>query len=279
MSIAQCTELPDIVRRSGGGCIHQAWTIGKEDRRFFLKTSGCEQSSVYRAEADGLNQLRAALKHSAPIRVPEVLGHFSGEAFSCLVLEFIEMSHAGDETALADGLVKLHRNTANSFGLEYDNTIGSTPQSNKPCDSWLIFFKTRRLEPQLEWAREHGFVFSGVDRLLDEIEGFFPDYQPTPSLLHGDLWGGNVGYDARGVPVIFDPAIYYGDREADLAFTEVFGGFSRRFYESYREKWPLSTGYAKRKDLYNLYHMLNHVNLFGASYADSVESLIHRLIH
>jgi len=145
---------------------------------------------------------------------------------------------------------------------------------------WIAFYRAWRLRPQFELARHNaaprGLLRQG-ERLLERLEAFFPGYHPMPSLLHGDLWGGNHGY-ADGVPVLFDPAVYYGDREVDLAMTELFGGYPADFYAAYREAWPLDPGYRVRKPLYNLYHVLNHFNLFGGGYAAQAEAMVRRLL-
>jgi fructosamine-3-kinase len=166
------------------------------------------------------------------------------------------------------------------FGWDRDNTIGSTPQLNEPSVDWVTFWRERRLGYQLELAARNGYrgrLKQRGERLLDGL-GALLDHNPVPSLLHGDLWGGNLGYDEAGEPVIFDPACYFGDREADLAMTELFGGFGRRFWAAYQEAWPLSEGYPVRKHLYNLYHVINHLNLFGGGYLSQAESMIDRLL-
>ena len=175
----------------------------------------------------------------------------------------------------------MHRYTSGKFGWTRDNTIGSTPQVNTQEADWVTFYAERRLRFQFELAAENGCA-QGVqtqgETLLEKLPVFFTNYRPQASLLHGDLWGGNHAALRDGTPVIFDPAPYYGDREADLAMTELFGGFSARFYAAYRAAWPLDAGYAVRKDLYNLYHVLNHLNLFGGGYRGQAQDLIERLL-
>ena len=175
----------------------------------------------------------------------------------------------------------MHRVCARAFGWDRDNTIGSTPQVNTADADWVSFLREQRLRYQLDLARANGAdagLLDGGERLLDALPRFFDSYYPHPSLLHGDLWGGNWSADAEGQPVIFDPAVYYGDREADLAMTELFGGFDDRFYHSYRQAWPLDAGYNSRKVLYNLYHVLNHYNLFGGGYARQAQGMIETLL-
>jgi len=205
----------------------------------------------------------------AIVRVPKILDR--GANF--ILLEQLDLRRNGDWAALAQMLAKLHRQTAPRFGWHCDNWIGGTPQINTWHDDWAAFFRECRIQPQLELARKNGFLiqFSSWELLKD--------HRPEPSLLHGDLWSGNAGFIDEG-PVIFDPAVYYGDREADLAMTELFGGFPREFYASYQKIYPLDAGYEQRKHLYNLYHLLNHLNLFGSGYLRQVEQtlgLLHAL--
>ena len=173
----------------------------------------------------------------------------------------------------------MHRHTAERFGWERDNTIGATHQANAWREDWITFWREQRLGFQLELVGRHGYT--GLqrhgERLLDRFQVLI-DHDPLPSLLHGDLWGGNISYDNTGEPVIFDPAVYYGDHKADLAMTELFGGFGSDFYAAYRAAWPLDAGYPTRKMLYNLYHILNHTNLFGGGYAGQAQGMIERLL-
>jgi len=202
---------------------------------------------------DGLRALGAV------VRVPRILDH--GPDF--ILLERLDLKRNGDWAALARMLATLHRTTGPRFGWHRDNFIGATPQINAWRDDWAAFFRECRIQPQLALARENGFAIQvSVDLLKN--------HKPAPSLLHGDLWSGNAGFIDEG-PVIFDPAVYYGDREADLAMTELFGGFPPEFYSSYRQIYPLDAGYEQRKHFYNLYHLLNHLNLFGAGYLAQVQ--------
>ena len=203
---------------------------------------------------DGLKALGAV------VRVPRILDH--GTDF--LVLEQLDLRRSGDWAALAQMLAKLHRTSGPRFGWHRDNWIGATPQLNDWRDDWATFFLECRIEPQLALARRNGFSIPFPKENL--LEG----HKPSPSLLHGDLWSGNAGFIDEG-PVIFDPAVYYGDREADIAMTELFGGFPARFYAAYSEAYPLPDGYEARKHLYNLYHLLNHLNIFGAGYLAQVQ--------
>ena len=208
-------------------------------------------------------------------------GAVAGQAF--LALEWIEFGSAStrSEALLGEGLAAQHRVPAPRFGWHRDNTIGSTPQRNDPDHDWVRFYADHRLGYQLELAAGNGYEGRLTERgaLLRERTGvFFERYRPVPSLLHGDLWGGNWAADEAGTPVVFDPAVYFGDREADLAMTRLFGGFGRAFYDAYESAWPLAAGATLRFDLYNLYHVLNHLNLFGGGYRAQAEALIDRLL-
>ena len=215
--------------------------------KFFTKRSSPDQLA---AEADGLHALRAA-----GVRAPEP---FSDGRF-----EYLDLERSGDWGALGRMLANLHRTTGPRFGWHRDNYIGARPQQNGWCNDWSEFWRERRLKPQFEWAGLKPEFFEEILR----------NHRPQPSLLHGDLWNGNVGFTAEG-PVIFDPAVYYGDREADLAMTELFGGFPADFYSSYRKEFPLAEGYERRKHLYNLYHLLNHLNIFGGGYLGQVKATL-----
>jgi fructosamine-3-kinase len=204
------------------------------------------------------------------MRVPQPLGHGVAAGRAWLLLEYLELTGKKDFAALGRMLAEGHRKPGPRFGWQRDNYIGSTPQQNGWCDDWSEFWIERRIRPQLALAKHNGFALSVPE--FSVLQG----HEPAPSLLHGDLWSGNVGFTPGG-PVVFDPAVYYGDREADLAMTELFGGFPQEFYRAYNEAWPLEPGYQRRKHLYNLYHLLNHLNLFGGGYLAQVESTLRLL--
>jgi protein-ribulosamine 3-kinase len=261
----------------GGGCINQAMRLRYGGQTYFVKLNSAAHADMFAAEARGLRELRDS--HS--LRVPEPLCWGDDGQSAWLVLEDLALGGSGDPAALGRGLAAMHRVTQTRFGWIQDNTIGSTPQINTPEDDWALFWRERRLRFQLDLAARHGHggrLRARGGRLLDEFPKLFADYRPAASLLHGDLWSGNYAYTREGEPVIFDPAVYYGDREADLAMTELFGGFGRDFYAAYREAYPLDAGYAVRKTLYNLYHVLNHLNLFGGGYLSQAQGMIDRLL-
>jgi len=233
---------------------------------------------MFEAEADGLRELKSA----NALRVPEVLdcGIRDGEAFIALERFTFDRSDAATEALLGERLAQLHRHTEDQFGWYRDNTIGLTPQVNTRCDDWVDFFRRYRLEFQLELARSNGY---GADldqsgaTLSGQLPELFTAYEPQASLLHGDLWAGNWG-SVGGEPVIYDPAVYFGDRESDIAMTMLFGGFGKPFYEAYEKSWPMAPGHEQRLKLYRLYHVLNHLNLFGRSYLGQALSLIRELL-
>ncbi|HZO03097.1 MAG TPA: fructosamine kinase family protein [Burkholderiales bacterium] len=247
-----------------GGCIHRCYRVRIAGQSRFLKLNDARYADAFAAEADGLVALRANL------RAPEPLAHGNIDGQAYLLLDYLALQDTGDFAALGRMLANAHRKPGPRFGWQRDNYIGSTPQTNSWCDDWAEFWLTRRLEPQVSMARQKGFPVALP--ALKILEG----HKPQPSLLHGDLWSGNAGFTAQG-PVVFDPAVYYGDREADLAMTALFGGFPREFYEAYNDIYPLPAEYEKRKHLYNLYHLLNHLNLFGGGYLGQVKATLRLL--
>lgn len=261
----------------GGGCINEAFVLSGNGRRYFVKLHEPRLEEMFAAEAEGLSAILAA----QAIRAPRPVCWGNTGAHSYLVLEFIRLHGAVDAARFGERLAQMHRHTQARFGWYRDNTIGSTPQPNAELDDWVAFWGERRLGFQLELAARRGAGRALIDkgeRLMERLDGLFTDYRPVPSLLHGDLWSGNWGSDDAGEPVIFDPAVYFGDREADLAMTELFGGPGAEFYAAYEAAWPLDPGYRVRKQLYNLYHVLNHYNLFGGGYAGQAERMAERLL-
>ncbi|MBI4936690.1 MAG: fructosamine kinase family protein [Nitrosomonadales bacterium] len=262
----------------GGGCINRAFRLeGTDGARYFVKLNDKHKLPMFEAEAAGL----AAIAATRTVRVPQpVVCGLSGE-HAFLVLEFLDLNGSGNARLLGEQLAALHRCTSTQFGFSQDNTIGETPQKNDWSPDWISFWRERRLGFQLDLAARNGYGGKLQEmgyRLMERLPEFLGSYQPHPSFLHGDLWGGNHAYTADGAPVAFDPAPYYGDREADLAMTELFGGFSPGFYAAYRAAWPLDAGYVVRKILYNLYHILNHANLFGGGYARQAEGMMGLLL-
>ncbi len=267
-------------RAVGGGCINAAAVVASGEARYFVKTNRGERLWLFEAEARGLKALAETATVTVP--VPVCFGLAAGDAF--LVLEYLPLVRPTSVCAAALGtqLAALHGLPQPCFGFEADNAIGATPQPNRRCQDWVTFFRRHRLEHQLALARNAGLGGAGLaargGRLCDRLGEFFEGYTPVPSLLHGDLWSGNFAALEHQQPVIFDPAVYWGDREADLAMTELFGGFPRAFYDAYAEAFPLHSGYPLRRTLYNLYHVLNHLNLFGHAYAAKANRMIEELL-
>ena len=262
-----------------GGSIHRTyrWRCGEEP--LFVKVADHSDGAGLEAEATGLLELAGA--HG--VRVPGVRARGTTGHTAFLALEWIESRPAGRaaERRLGEGLAAQHRITAPEFGFASDNFIGRTPQPNGGLSDWAEFFRERRLRHQLALAVQNGFgglLENPGARLLESVDALLAGHEPQASLLHGDLWAGNWLADEQDEPVVFDPAVYYGDREADLAMTRLFGGFGRSFYDAYLASAPLPAGHAVRAELYNLYHVLNHANLFGGGYARQARASIDRLL-
>lgn len=282
-AIATATGAPfraETQRAVGGGCINETYVIEGEGRRYFIKLNRADAIDMFSAEAEGLIAIIATNTVRAP--QPICWGSAGGRAY--LALEYLPFGRerAAGMALLGAQLAALHRHTQTRYGWHRDNTIGSTPQLNRTADDWIMFWREQRLHYQLQCAARRGLSVAlrkKGDRLLAALDGLLGDHRPPASLLHGDLWSGNQAVLADGQPVIYDPALYYGDRETDLAMTELFGGFGAEFYAAYHEHYPLEEGYARRKLLYNLYHVLNHYNLFGGSYAAQAERMIDSLLN
>jgi protein-ribulosamine 3-kinase len=263
-------------RHATGGSIHRSYILEGADQRYFVKTNADSNLPQFAAEAAGLRLLAA----SRCVRVPAVVcrGVEGGTAF--LVLEYLALRPASQEgqRRLGRALAALHAADVGEawFGLDHDNFIGATPQINSGSAVWIEFFRERRLRFQLDLAtgNGHGRALAQGYELLDRLHALFRGYAPRPSLLHGDLWSGNAGEIAGHEPVVFDPAVYFGDRVSDLAMTELFGGFTAAFYAAYDETWARDAGYGIRRTLYQLYHVLNHVNLFGSGYLAQAQRMI-----
>jgi fructosamine-3-kinase len=267
-----------LARDVGGGCINRALTLSDGVHGYFVKLNRGERLPMFEAEAAGLAELAA----SGTLRVPRPLCTGIAGDYAYLAMEHIDLGGRPATGGAQAGrlLAALHRTTRRQFGWVRDNTIGSTPQGNTWDGDWARFWAERRLGFQLELAARNGYG-GPLQRAGEALCSALPallGHAPPASLLHGDLWGGNMAFARSGEAVIFDPAVYYGDREADLAMTELFGGFGGDFYAAYREAWPLDTGYRTRKDLYNLYHVLNHLNLFGGGYLGQARDLLGRLL-
>lgn len=261
-----------------GGDINQAWQLQTNQGNFFLKTNQPLLAAMFQQEQLALETIQA----SKTLLCPKPINFGKTASFSWLLMEFIELTSQGDDYLRGQQLAQMHQVTSTQFGWQSDNFIGRTPQSNSFTDNWIEFYANQRLKPQLEIAQKNSASAQLLDsgyQLIEELDKFFINYTPLPSLLHGDLWGGNSAFTTSGLPIIYDPASYYGDRETDLAMTEMFGGFSRNFYQGYNSIYPLDSGYSSRKELYTLYHLLNHFNLFGGHYEQSSIRVIQQLLN
>lgn len=266
-------------RGVGGGCINQGYVISNGSISYFVKMNSASLADMFVAEAKGLKQI--ADTNTIKVPYPIVWGTVDNTAY--LVLEFLDLGRGkSNPKEMGKQLAKMHRypitNGEVKFGWEINNTIGSTPQVNDWRDNWVDFWVENRIGFQLKLAKRKGGYFPQGDALLAAIPKILANHEPQPSLVHGDLWGGNADFTSSGEPTIFDPATYIGDREVDLAMTELFGGFSRDFYQGYEAEYPLEPGYARRKILYNLYHIINHFNLFGGGYASQANSIMKQLL-
>lgn len=256
----------------GGGCINAAFLLtGENGRQYFVKTNQAGQKAMFAAEARGLQAIASSnsVKVPGPICFGENVGFGENQAQSYIVLEYMNMNGRLDQRLLGEQLAAMHNVMAEQFGWDINNTIGATFQSNAWMDSWLSFWSEQRLGFQLKLAAQNGYggkLQSLGEKLLVEMPLLFTDQEIKPSMLHGDLWGGNVAALNDGTPVIYDPAFYYGDREVDLAMTYLFGGFGADFYASYQNTFPLDAGFTVRKTFYNIYHVINHLNMFGGAY-------------
>jgi len=269
---------PRSARPVDGGCIHSAWRMAGADGPVFLKTGDMAAAWMLEAEADGLGALRDA----GCLRVPEVLDYGVAGDLAWLALEWLELRpvSAASERALGEALARQHLAGGERFGWRRDNALGATPQPNGEADDWGEFFAARRIGHQLGLAARQGLPARLLERgeaLRARVPELLAGHRPAPALLHGDLWSGNRAADARGAPVVFDPAVHYGDPECDLAMTRLFGGFSREFYAAYEALRPSAPGRARREPLYQLYHVLNHANLFGGGYVAQAERLVEKL--
>jgi fructosamine-3-kinase len=264
-------------RSVGGGCINQGYAISDRDRTYFVKLNEASQIAMFEAEVLGLEEMAA----TQTIRVPRPICCGTSDRHSYIVLEWLEFGSSNQQSwqQMGRNLAAMHQDRgAEKFGWSRNNTIGSTPQINTWMEDWSEFFAVQRIGYQLRLAKRRGGSFPDTETVVEVVRQKLRSHQPQPSLLHGDLWSENAACTTDGEPVILDPATYWGDREADMAMTELFGGFPAAFYQGYNEVWPLDNGYSQRKALYNLYHVLNHFNLFGGGYGSQAQRTISQLL-
>lgn len=265
-------------RRSvSGGCINQGYALIGKEVTYFVKINQASQLEMFEAEALGLKQMLA----TQTIRVPQPICWGIADRSSYIVLEWLEFGRGTTQAweEMGRQLAAMHRVGGSSrFGWDRNNTIGSTPQINTWTENWADFFAEHRIGYQLNLARRRDGGFPDRSEVVGFVRNYLADLNPQPSLVHGDLWSGNAAVTQGGEPVILDPATYYGDREVDIAMTELFGGFPAAFYRGYNQVFPLDEGYQKRKTLYNLYHILNHFNLFGGGYGSQANRMLQQIL-
>lgn len=263
-------------RTVAGGDIAASFRFDDGDRSVFVKCLAAAEHDLLESERDGLSRIA----ETNTIEVPAVLESGCDEV-AWLALEYVELARPTNAASadLGERLAALHASRGDRFGLERDNYIGRTPQINTPESDWTVFFFEHRIAPQLRRLAEAGLQFGehDVERLRAAWTHQFAGYAPEPSLIHGDLWVGNAAMAPDGRPLIYDPAVHYADRECDLAMTRLFGGFGSPFYEAYDRAWPLDDGWQERLAYYQLYHVLNHANLFGGGYTSRSRRLIEQL--
>lgn len=264
-------------RSVSGGCINQGYAVTGNGLTYFVKINQASQVAMFEAEAFGLKQMLL----TRTIRVPEPICWGIAENSSYLVMEWLEFGRGTTQAweEMGRKLASMHKaGGSDKFGWERNNTIGSTPQINTWTENWADFFAEHRIGYQLHLAKRKGGNFPDYSQVVEIVKDFLADRTPEPSLVHGDLWSGNAAVLETGEPVILDPATYYGDREVDIAMTELFGGFPAAFYRGYNEIFPLDEGYGQRKTLYNLYHILNHFNLFGGGYGSQANQMLGQIL-
>ena len=279
MSINNSVLVNLIASRSHAEPNCGTFSVTINDRKYFVKKGNSTSLSIFEAEAEILEEI----SNLDAISVPKVMTIGIADEFAYLILEWLDLAPLSYKAAakLGEGLSVIHRTTAEQFGWHCDNTIGLTPQINRQSSEWIDFWKKNRLGFQLKLAANNGYVGRLQElgqQLLEDCSVLFSGYRPVPSLLHGDLWHGNAACINGDQPVIYDPAGYYGDREADLAMATLFGGFPQSFFSAYEASWPLDAGYQVRREFYNIYHLLNHLNLFGGSYLHQTEKAMEAVL-
>ena len=266
------------IQTVGGGCINQAWKVtDNNENQWFIKTNHAHLLAMFEAEFQGLKELHK----TQSIRVPKPIHCGKVDHHCYLAMEYIALQGHEQPCLAGQQLALMHQTQSDQFGWTIDNTIGSTQQRNHQSTDWIHFWQHERLRFQLDLALHKGLpqnIYEDGFKLSENLAVFFTNYQPKASLLHGDLWSGNIAYDTDNQPVIYDPAVYYGDHETDLAMTELFGNLGKSFYDCYHEHYPIDSGYSTRKTLYNLYHILNHFNLFGGGYGSQAGRMIEKLL-
>jgi fructosamine-3-kinase len=266
-----------------GGSINETTLLDTTAGTFVLKSHRRAPARMFQAEADGLDALRS---NATTLKIPRVIavGPDAPGAWSFLVLEYLPASRRREDfdDALGLGLAELHRASADQFGFAADNYCGATPQLNPWTHRWVDFYGESRLAYQVRRATDTGLVSRDdhrrIETLINRLGEWIDEPANGPSLIHGDLWSGNLHADRDGRPALIDPAAYYAHREAELGMMTLFGGFSPRVFAVYEAAFPLQPGWRDRNGLYQLYHLLNHLNLFGGGYHSQVMNLVRRFV-
>ena len=264
--------LIDKIIPVGGGCIHKAWCVHFQNgKKVFAKSNHVDNINMFKFERECLLALKRFANESY-IHIPQPLDLIIYQDISILCLEWIDLKQS-QQNLLGKGLALLHKSSSEennqNFGWEKEGFIGSNPQMKGWDSNWGEFFVNYRLRPQIIKASTWGVQVDDFEDVLIYLSSFLNNHSPEVSLVHGDLWSGNCGSTKKGIGSLYDPASYWGDREVDISMTRLFGGFNRAFYESYEEIWPLDKFSKDRTELYNLYHLLNHANIFGGSYKET----------
>jgi fructosamine-3-kinase len=264
-------------RPVSGGCINNGGVLTTNSGEYFLKWNDANRyPSMFETEAKGLRLLSS----TSAIRVPKPIEYSVAGSYQYILMEFIDTKGRRKDfwTVLGERLAELHKNSGSHFGLDHDNYIGSLNQYNNRSDDWVAFFINQRLRMQLKLASQNGLADKSLVNSFEVLFKRLDDLLVTekPSLLHGDLWSGNLIVDDKGEPCLIDPAVYYGHREMEIAFTTLFGGFDESFYDSYNVVFPLEKEFKMRFDIYNLYPLLVHLNLFGRAYLSGIKKIVSR---
>jgi len=264
----------------GGGCIHKAWCVQFQNgKKVFAKSNHIDNINMFKFERECLLVLKRFANESY-IHIPQPLDQIVYQNISILVLEWVELKQS-QQYLLGQGLALLHQSSSKStnktFGWEEEGFIGSNKQIRGWNSNWGEFFVNYRLRPQLQQATKWGVQADDFESILIDISSYLNNHHPSVSIVHGDLWSGNCGITQNGLGTLYDPACYWGDREVDISMTKLFGGFNREFYKGYEEIWPLDESSEDRESIYNLYHLLNHANIFGGSYIENSWQILKNL--
>ncbi len=279
-----CDELgeayPKSIEKIIGGDIHSAWKIELANKKFFLKRND-RKKKYLKFEKYCLQNLRNYINQENLV-IPEVITYKNIKNIEILLIEWIDMKNF-DQKNLGKGLGEMHLNSTESnpkvFGYQVEGFIGKTDQKKGWENNWIDCFLNLRIIPQLSILKSNVLDKETINKVQEKIKSELLDHEPINTLVHGDLWSGNVGIDNNGKGVIFDPASWWADNEVDIAMTKLFGGFRKEFYEEYHKIFPVKRGFNKRTTIYNFYHILNHANMFGGSYYCQIKDYVKEILN